>query len=250
MSLKYSIIFPYFYRPSLRQTLSSLAHFYHDRNDYEVIVIEDYKNLKDDFQHNILRKILLDFRSVMPIQYLSYIEKEIYNPTPLFNMGVKASKGQYLVLTNPECLHTTDILRGLDEEFEKDTNEYVVCGCLSVAPKYSFDDGKIMIDLNEDFDHSKDFWYQHSAYLNRLLHFCSAISKDTFLKIGGFDEEYAKGIAYDDDDFRETVLKNGVKIVPRDDLVVYHIQHDVSYQIDHGYLKNHNADYYSNKWKK
>jgi GT2 family glycosyltransferase len=62
-----------------------------------------------------------------------------------------------------------------------------------------------------------------------MFHFCSALSKNNYQKIGGFDERYCNGIAYDDNCFYERIRLNGLKIVLRDDLLTYHIEHSRQY---------------------
>ena len=44
-------------------------------------------------------------------------------------------------------------------------------------------------------------WYNHSKYNPRNLHFLSIISRENIDKVGGFCEDFAYGLWYDDDDF-------------------------------------------------
>jgi len=227
---------PYYNRESLEYTLLSFKCLYEHRHDFEVIVVEEKKNVMNDEYHSKLMNIISIFNEIMSIQHLTYLTAELFNPSPLFNLGVDHAKGQYMVLTNPECYHAADILQGFDEEFDKNSNCYVVCSCINVIQCAS-----------KDFVQQQ--WLQHSIHNNRLLHFCSCISRENYIKIGGFDEEYAKGIAYDDDDFRNTVQINNIQIIPRDDLLIYHISHDVKYQYNVD-LWNVNAKYYVSKWQR
>ncbi len=55
-------------------------------------------------------------------------------------------------------------------------------------------------------------WYNHIQYNKRNLHFLTAISKEAFEKIGGFDLDFKDGLWFDDDD-----LVNRIKNI-------YHIE--------------------------
>jgi hypothetical protein len=250
--MKYSFIIPYYNRETLDYTLQSFLRQYSNRNDYEIVIIEDSKNVKNQSYHSKLVNILNQFKT-LSIQHLQYQERELFNPAILFNYGVKRSLGEILIITNPECYHEVNILKGLDEEFSKDQNIYVVCACQSVnlLDKVVISaDGSISIKpINYQFEQ----WYQHTQYNDRRLHFCTAITKNNFLRIGGFDENYANGVAYDDDDFRNTILeRSGLKVIPRDDLIVSHINHCAEYQKIKNWqdLWDLNANYYRKKWNR
>ncbi len=67
-------------------------------------------------------------------------------------------------------------------------------------------------------------WYNHSKYRPNAYHFCTAITKKNMNKLGGFDERFALGIAYDDDELIERV-KSIVEIKFVDDTIVLHQNH-------------------------
>jgi hypothetical protein len=178
--MKYSFLIPYIStrHRELRETLNSFDLYYKDRTDYEVcLVASEYKN-----------------------------------PCVAFNRAALMATGEYLILTSPECKHSSNILSGLDYEFNKNKNCYIVCACEAINGN-----GHIM-------------WYQHSLFNNRMLHFCTAISKTNWQRVNGFCEQYKYGVGFDDDDWLERVKKERFPIIIRDDLVVQHIEHDRTYQ--------------------
>jgi hypothetical protein len=214
---------PYMKRETLISTLISFQYHYTGRNDFEILIIEDVKNFVDVEAHGRLLKIVDMFKNILTIKIISD-DLNCYNPSHRFNLGYKASRGEFILLTNPEVFHETNILKGLDDEFSKDSNNYIVCSCKAVQFDYP-----IFYCFQDAFKGRMIQWYQHTAYLNRLFHFCSAISRDNYKKIGGFDERYCKGIAYDDDCLVRRIQFNGIKIIPRDDLITGHIEHDRQY---------------------
>lgn len=207
-SIKYSIIMPYYNRASqLEKTLESFCDLYKDRNDFEVLLIEDSKNHANTIYHAAFWKIVQSFKSKFNI-YVLESTFNLLSPVRAFNYGVSQAEGQFVILTNPECLHSVDVLKGFDEEFARNEDCYVVCGCQALKQNGSF-----------------DMWYQHSSHRNVCLHFCTALSRTLFKLLEGFPVEFDGGYCFDDDAFREKVKRAGIPFVLRDDLLVTHQWH-------------------------
>lgn len=213
---------PYFKRPSLRFSLGSFIHHYSDRNDFEIVIVEDSKNATSDSLHTELLSIIDTFKDKMPIKHI-VDPKVSFNPASKYNRGAEVALGSIIVLTNPETPHVINILGEIDKE--NFSNLYVVCACLSVD--LLEDKGDI---LNSVFNPVQ--WYQHTQHRASNYHFCSAISKENYLKIGGFNELFSGGIGYDDDNFVKRVQAAQLLIQSRDDLITYHIEHGRDYSID------------------
>ena len=223
---------PYYDRDSLAITLSSFDILYGGRDDFEVVIIEESKNVNDPEKHEKLLNIIKNRNNIIHIEHMG---PPIYNPAPLFNLGASKAQGSYFILTNPECYHFKNILKGFDEELSNSENNYVICACRNAR----YQDGMFYPDQ----------WYQHSVEINRKLHFCSCISRENFFKLDGFDNEYAKGLAYDDNDFIQKVLHNkDIHIIVRDDLLVFHIHHERTYLDQNQDLIKINLSYYKQKW--
>jgi hypothetical protein len=220
---------PYYKRASqLHNTLTSFLHYYANRDDYEVVIVADGKNAKVPILDSELRKVVDYFKTDIPITLFQYSESVI-NPSVLFNKAFELRKGDILIITNPECFHKVDILSGLDKEFEKSKFIYVVCACESSKVNSRW------ISKFEDFKYDRHMWYQHSEYRNACYHFCTVMTAGSYALIGGFDEMFAKGLCFDDDDFRDRVRQSGMKFVIRDDLVVVHQKHDKDHLKMKGY---------------
>jgi hypothetical protein len=141
----------------------------------------------------------------------------------MINHGVDVARGQYVVLTNPECFHKVDVLSGFDEEFAKHNGSvYVVCGCVSV------DGYPENTPTFESFKYRELQWFQHTQHAPRDLCFCAAMAKSVFIHLGGFNEEFDKGVGRADVEFTQRVRGN-LNIVRRDDLLVLHQNHPLSF---------------------
>lgn len=238
-AIKYSIIMPYLKRSSqLKSTLDSFVNFYHKRNDYEVIIAKDAKNADDSIEESKLQEIIRDYKDKCNIVTFEYGDQNTWNPARAFNDAANIARGSILVLTNPECVHRSDILVGFDGEFEVKKDVYVVCSCFSINK----------FDINPTDELPPGHWYQHSKHRNIRCHFCSAISKRLYLDLGGFDERYGLGMGFDDDDFRNMIKKNHVKIVLRDDLLTVHLAHTGNVPKNYMELHDVNQRYYNAKW--
>lgn len=217
--MKYSILCPYYKRSGhLHNTLISFLYHYSDRKDYEVIIAEDLKNTVNEHEHAVLLKIIERFKSQINIVHIN-IPVKTWNPCIAFNVAADIASGDFFLITNPECFHYMNILKGMDEEFIKNSSVYIVCGCRNRVNCNFF------IEKFEDLEGQDEAWFAHSIYRKGCLHFCNAMSKESWKKIGGFDEDYKNGIAYDDNDFIRRVEKAQLKIIERDDLLTIHIDH-------------------------
>lgn len=220
---------PYFKRPSqLDRTLGSFEKFYGSRNDFEIVLIEDYKNYADDVLHSELIEVLDKHRG-LPLTHTVNPTYAGYVPGPHYNLAASYACGHRLILTNPEILHTVDILSELDNT---DPCSYIICSCLALLP-----------------DGAPQQWYQHSVHHNNSLHFCSCISRKQFTGVlFGFDAEFFDGLFFDDCDFIMKVRRAGIPVLYRDDLLTHHLWHDTSYTAHLSDLIERNKAIYMRKW--
>jgi len=202
--------------------LSFLQH-YSRRTDYEVIIVEDIKNLQDVKCHGDLMEIAENFKSVIPLKV--YVDStESFSPCRKYNFGFSKSSGEYIILSSPEIFHDSNILGGLDMLLPKHQDDYLVCACR--ARKFK---NPILTSFTQSYDGEMYMWYQHSKMRNVMFHFCSVISRDNYVKVGGFDEQYCGGIGFDDESFLHRVKVHKIAPLPIDLLVTTHIEHDRSY---------------------
>ena len=224
-----SIVTAYINRKQLLiNTLQSLNKS--EIKDFEFIVVDDCSSDEhkiDDLcgEYPFLRVIRVESS-----------QKWYVNPCIPFNIGFKEAKGNIVIIQNPECYHYDDILSYVYKNLKED--DYFSFGCYSLSKESTENLNQV---LNTDFiidrPVSEDIvgdegWYNHSFYRPVGYHFCSAIYKSQLDNLGGFDERYAYGISWDDNEILERIKRKGLNINIVDDKKVLHQWHgSVNYNL-------------------
>jgi len=251
-----SIVMSYF-NFRLEQTLNTLRNFnIYKKYNFEVVLIDD--NTTDEYK---IEKYLDEFK--YPIQY-KYITKEEkgdrVNSCCAYNIGFQMAKGKIIIIQNPECYHIGDILGYC--LFNLNENDYFAFSAFNCSDNLIFDEiinnDKLVFDnllilrnQNHKNNSLKLNWYNHPQYRPVNYHFCSAIHKTKLNIIGGFDEIYANGIGFDDDDFVKSVSSNGLNIICIDPTKYYviHQYHINLYNCENNInMFKKNRDIYEKKY--
>lgn len=217
-------------KEQLEFTLKSI--FQSVQNDYEIIIVDDGSIKSERIEY------LQDVYSFIKIIRIEKENKWWNNPCIPFNMGIAKAKGDIIVLQNSECIHVGDVLdyivHNLNEENYLTMSAYSLNSEMSVLIRvlkyefiYTFSN-----KLPQKIYESKDGlgWYNHPVYCPVYYHFCSAITKTNMDKLQGFDERYAKGIAFDDNELVERITRLGLKKEIVTGVFVNHQWHD---KVDH-----------------
>lgn len=226
----------------LYRTLKSITNTKY--KNFEVIIIDDCSNFenqiwgfKDEFK--FLRVIRLEPEN-----------KWYVNPCIPFNVGIKEASGEIIVLQNPECLHVHDIISYLAKTVN-DSN-YITISTYALNEKTTKElPTKINNKFIEYFNSLPQQptggspiigWYNHSKYRPVYYHFCSALKKKNMELLGGFDERYAHGISYDDNEFIVRIDRLGLNKIISDDVSVIHQWHPTFFynRLDFKELHNKN----------
>lgn len=199
--MKISIVSAYYNRKQqLINTLNSIKRSLH--NDYEMIVVDDCS----DDEHRI--ESLVDEYPFLKVIRLEKHSKWYVNPCVPFNIGFSHVSGDIVLIQNPECFHYNDVISYVNDNLKE--NDYFSFACYSLSEEKTKN-----IDNYNDFNFNskgagfdgEDSWYNHSLYRPVGYHFASAIYNKKLKTLGGFDEEYALGLAYDDNELLYRVNK-------------------------------------------
>ena len=227
--MKISIVTAYFNRKQLfYNTLKSIDKS--SIKNLEVIVVDDCSSEEHRLE---------DLTEEFPFLKIIRLEKEnkwYVNPCVPFNIGIREAKGDIIVLQNPECYHLGDVLSDI---VNKITNtNYLTYGCYSLDKDRTALMGIHNTSTTEKIkevlapmppqrivEEGGLGWYNHSTIRPVAYHFLSAIKKENMDKLNGFDERYAKGIAYDDDELLVRIRRMGLNISITNNPFVLHQWH-------------------------
>ena len=220
-----SIVMGYYNRkPQLINTLNYFKDNYLSYN-FEVIIVDDNSTIEhrlDDIVNNY----------TFPLKYIKITEKEKgnrINPCVPYNKGFREAKGRRIIIQNPECIHVGNILQYVIDKLSYD--DYIAFSCYNCSSKELTEMLLKNLSLinNRQFNSVNRFpWYNHPIYRPMHYHFCAAIMNDNLKLLGGFNEEFAKGHSYDDNEILLSIkynLKLNIKTIPPHNNYVIHQWH-------------------------
>ena len=215
--MRISIVISYFNRrDQFLRTLKSIKYF----GDPEIIVVDD----GSEEEHR-----LEDIAGITLIR-INKEEKTWVNTCIPYNMGLAQATGDIIIIQNAECIHTGDILTYCRK---------LTKGTVFSFAAYSLDrdlpfpaEGMEVRDLRPMIlkepprtQNGHHGWYNHTIHKPTKLHFCNAYMRDDLYSIGGFDERYAPGLAYEDNELLARTERAGIKVEIIDDPFVIHQKH-------------------------
>ena len=212
INMKISLLLVYYNRK--QQLINTLSSIYKSKHidQCEIIIVDDASDTEHRIEDLLSEKI--KFYRVKPE------EKNWMTPVIPHNKTISMATGDLVIQQCAECYHTEDII---DHAINNITNEnYLVYSCYALKPDESISDFKI----------KNNQWYQHSLHKPNCYNFCTAISKNNLLKLGGFDERYStlNGIGYADNDFIDRVRLLGLTVKQYDKPFVIHQHHEKIYK--------------------
>ena len=241
-----SIVSAYINRKCLLyKTLKSITQSKY--KDFEFILVDDGST-----ENERIEDFLIEFPFLKIIR-LDPKDRWYINPCVPFNIGIKAAKGDIIILQSPECFHVHDILTYVSKNINN--SNYISMSAYGLTEDFTKELHTLTLttEIQQFFKNlpqvsaAKGYtncWLNHSEYMPFHYHYCSAITKKNMNKLGGFDERWAYGIGGDDDEFAYRVDKLKLLRVIEDNLSVIHQYH---HRVCHDYsnfnelnLKNRN----------
>ena len=243
---KVSILLPYYNRKKLLlNTLRSYEYFYADKS-LEICIVDD--GSAEDQRIDDVSKLY----PTLDIKLYRVKVKNGINPCVPYNIAARISTGDVLVLTSPETFHTADMYE-LSSNFSEVENGKYLCFsvfCLTDQDIYKkiFSDKSfessinifneefralLFDDLGEEgragFSNRFGSWYLHSQYRPSSLNFFTALKRELYFGLSGFDESYRNGTGYDDNEFLDRLRDRVDDIVYIDDACAIHVDHPPVY---------------------
>jgi len=199
-------------------------------------LLNTLRSIQNQLVNELVEIIIVDDVSNVPLQFTDFDEFDLdiklisiqtknkwwVNPCIGFNQAFNLISNPITIIQNAECMHVTNIVNYVSNHLE--TNTYVAMSALSLSKEST-----LSINTNtplSDINTSNSSWYCHSIHRPQPFNFCAAIHTDDLLRAGGFNNEFARGIYYDDDAFIHSLHKNNIQSKIEDSQLVYHQWHD------------------------
>jgi len=148
------------------------------------------------------------------VRLIPYKHEIGFNPSMALNIGVRSSKYQNIIITSPEVKPTTQVLEQLAQCLDKN----IVC---EVSDQDENGNLSILVSTNFRGD-------------TPAMYFLAMFRKEDIEKINGWDEDFMKGYAYEDNDFGERWKRAGLPFEVREDIKALHQYHPRSETIHGG----------------
>lgn len=212
-----SIVIPVYKREELLYLGLKSIHRQSCKYPFEVVVV-------NDGIHDRTKEICDNFRDKLDIKYFFSGQRNITNPNNYnwrvpgyaLNIGVKLSSADIVFLSNAEIYHLDNTIETLTESLLSNNNIMAsTCG--------KDDDGSILQAVRNNSNSLSFSHISHVRDLNFKYPFFLGFMKKHYTNIGGYDEDFS-GIGYDDDDFVDRMLKQGLEYKLHDKWIV-HLYH-------------------------
>ncbi|MCK9288705.1 MAG: glycosyltransferase [Sphaerochaetaceae bacterium] len=212
-----TIVMTYYNRSDqLRLTLRSFRAFYGiNLPGIQVIIVDDGSN-----PSSTARQVLAEENFDATLIEISPQDKTWTNPCVPFNRGFAAATGDIVFIQNAESLHMGPILN-CARSIVNQTN-YVVFPCYSTTQEqlhklvqlHNVPDVQWYQEVQKVLEPTlNDQWYHHPTQNPTWYHFASAMTRDNLRgRLGGFNEAFANGYCFEDNEFLLRIRRSGLKI--------------------------------------
>ncbi|MFA5136546.1 MAG: glycosyltransferase family 2 protein [Patescibacteria group bacterium] len=216
----------------LQQTISSVLDINYPREKYEIIVVD---NASTDQSRSIIDQLATDN---LPAGRQGHQLTTIYLSKNLGfsagnNVGVRRSKGEYVILLNNDCTVDKNWLKELVTVTEKDKNIFAVnpkvylhktrkiqnAGIRIFSNGYAQDRGAVPRNNIQEYEEDKG-QYDKEEEIDAACAVATLYRKAILEKIGLFDERFF--LYYEDVEISERAKKYGYKIMYSPKAIAYH----------------------------
>lgn len=176
--------------------------------------------------HEEVRKYLTEHDLMKDVKIISYECDLFTSPVKAFNIGVRNAQYDQIIITSPETIPLTDVLPQLEGFIGRN----VVCQVYDENAEGT----QPMILVNKIFRADDPGMY-----------FLAMFNKSDIYKINGWDEDFMKGYAYDDNDFGARWKRAGLPFEINEEIKALHQYHPRGETI-HGGMAINQQHFYKN----
>jgi len=217
-----SIVMSYYNRlRQLRHTLQTISNSRH--KDVEIVIVDDFSD--DGDKLDTLPKLFPNLAFNIMHMHDRQDKKTYCNPCVPYNIAFRASRGDKIIIQNPECCHMGDVLQYTQANLTDSNYLSYHCYAATKSETDVLHTGQPM----PMFTHKKSRWYNHITDRPAAFHFACAITRKNLVELNGFDERYACGHDYDDAELVVRIQNLGLAIEFVADPWVVHQYHRKTY---------------------
>ena len=203
----FSIVVPTHGRPeALADCVRCVEELDYPKDRYELIVVDDGGGLPSGYLSEGLT-------SGVQAKVLSQVRS---GPAVARNLGVEEAKGQLLAFTDDDCRPTPGWLKAMAAHLTDNDDCAVAGGTVNLSPNNLF-----AIASETLIEFLRNYYRVSASRTSFLTSNNFAISRDLYLKAGGFDASFERP-GGEDRAFAVALAMDGVDIVHAPDALVYH----------------------------
>ncbi|WP_088228065.1 glycosyltransferase [Desulfosporosinus sp. FKB] len=184
--------------------------------EFETIVVND--GIEDETE-----TICSEFKEKLNLKYIFTGQRNVGNdpvwrvPGFAINIGVKQASGDILVMCCAEMFHVNETIAKLTKPILDNPK------LLGIPVGKDDRTGALLASVDRNNGIFEPEVFDSCIGLDTRMPFLMALHRSQFIEIGGYDEDFV-GVAYDDRDLIDRLLRNGCRYCPTDALTA-HLYH-------------------------
>lgn len=200
-----TFVMTYYERPEqLRNTLTALRPNF--QSDDQLVIVDD-----GSCPEKGARTALSGMDLPVELAEIRPERKWWINPSVPYNIGFQMAKREAVVIMNSECIPVKGAIKHLRSHVRK--NNYVVMPCYSTTESEFRSLCQIRSSGSNDFTRAvlpfkQNQWYHHPKHSPVWYHFMSCLTLENLRALGGFNEEFARGFCFEDNEFLWRIRKS------------------------------------------
>ena len=154
------------------------------------------------------------------------------------NVGVKKAHGKIIVLTSPEVINAATNVENIIKKFNDNASRFLL-GWMDemkkeetediIKNKYKLGDMQKLCENNVRDPLRGGAWCKQDCW-RPTLYFLGCMLREDFIKIGGIEESFMAGIAWEDDEFSRRCIRNSIICSFEGSIGGIHLSHSRKYQ--------------------